>query len=333
MGKAKIRLVALATQLGSRKISGAELAQRFNTTAQAIEKLCGVKQLFHLAPTEDIISMTVEAARKCLDHLDLLPGQINGIFGASNYTTASLMPTFTATVAAELGLTNVIVDQIGIGCGGGLQAMRAAYNQLRVDTQEGKTSCYMVVMGDKASTILDPQDFKTNILFSEGTAAIVLTNFLEYPGGYEVEKVRTTCLLGSGVNSLTVDNPHAHPQAHKLRMDGEAVYRFGATVVPHLLTLADLATLDGVYFIPHQANLRMIQAMIRRNSLENSDVYADGITSIGNTLNPSVLFGLQDALTRSLIQTGQSVLLGAFGAEMQIGAALLKPIQPIGILC
>ena len=76
---------------------------------------------------------------------------------------------------------------------------------------------------------------------------------------------------------------------------------------------------------PHQANLRIIDKIIKNNGLIPSQVYTDGIKMIGNTLLASVFFGLHDALKRNIFDKNNPVILGTFGAELQIGAVLLLP--------
>ena len=100
------------------------------------------------------------------------------------------MPSFTACVANELGLQSVICDQIGLGCSGGLQALRNAYNQAIVDAIDGKFGYYLVVAGDQFNLFLDPNNFGTSTLFSEGEAVMFLPN-CHNERGYKIARIGT----------------------------------------------------------------------------------------------------------------------------------------------
>lgn len=117
-------------------------------------------------------------------------------------------------------------------------------------------------------------------------------------------------------------------------MEGSQVFEFGVEAYDDFLDLVGLRDLprDG-YLVPHQPNLRMLEAMIARAGLDAARVYVDGIRTIGNTSGAATFLGLADALRRGLTQGRDRVLLGAFGAELQVGAALLQPLgDPRAIL-
>ena len=228
-------------------------------------------------------------------------------------------------------LKNIICDHIGLGCSGGLQALRNAYNQAIVDYTAGKIGYYLVIMGDQTSRLLDQNDFSTSFLFSEGAAAILLTNDQNEGRGYKIEKIGTKSLLGESIYDLRIKNPYDSlnklGMIPKLKMNGLRVFQFAINIFPDILDLIGLKSMDKyTYFIPHQANLRIIKGIIKNNpnQLNPSNVYSDGIKN-GNTSSASVFFGLNDSLKRGLFNQGYSVILGTFGAELQIGAALLLP--------
>jgi 3-oxoacyl-[acyl-carrier-protein] synthase-3 len=228
------------------------------------------------------------------------------------------------------------VDHVGIGCCGGLQAMRNAHNQLVVDALHGRTGHALVVVGDHSSRILDPSIKQTGTLFGEGVVAALLTTSPALSSGYAIERIGTKSLLGEALGALRVRNPHAAPangSLPKLEMDGRRIFDFGERAVEHFLALLGASALpDGTYLVPHQPNLRMLEAMIRRSALDPRRVYVDGIRTVGNTSGAAALLGLEDALRRGLVPEGAPVVLGAFGAELQVGAALLRPVDPASMI-
>jgi 3-oxoacyl-[acyl-carrier-protein] synthase III len=234
-----------------------------------------------------------------------------------------------------MGLANILVDHVGIGCCGGLQAIRAAYSQLVVDAMRGRIGHALVVVGDQSSRILDPTHKQTGTLFGEGVAAALLTTSPTLAAGYEIIGAETRSLLGASLGALRLRNPHARQDGAlpKFEMDGRRIFAFGELAVGHFLGLLGLESWPhGTYLVPHQPNLRMLEAMIERAGLDPRLVYVDGIRTIGNTSGPATLLGLEDALRRRLVPDGASVMLGAFGAELQVGAVLLRPVDPPSLI-
>jgi 3-oxoacyl-[acyl-carrier-protein] synthase-3 len=210
--------------------------------------------------------------------------------------------------------------------------MRNAYNQLVVDGLEGRVSYCLVVAGDQTSRILDPSLRQTGTLFGEGVSVALLTNAPSVDRGYEIVAIGTKSLLGDALESLRIRNPYAVPardvRAFPLEMEGARVFDFASGVVPHFVALVGGQLPPDCYVVPHQANLRILEAMIARAGLAPNRVYVDGIRTIGNASTPAAMLGLEDALRRGLVGCDDPVLIGAFGAELQVGAALLQPIDP-----
>lgn len=319
----------LTTSLGNIPISIEDIGKSFDLKKEDITSKTGVTKLFRL--NESIVESAVEVGRQILQGIKK---EVKGIFASCNLTSSDfLMPSFATSVAAQIPLKNVVADSIGIGCAGGLQSLRNAYNQLITDyITNNEIGSYLVITGDRTSTMLDPEDQKTAFLFSEGVVGMIATTDpgLRNQCLYEILCVKTKT-LGGNVNVLKIPNPYVVGYANglpKLSMDGAGVYKFGISIFKDMLELAGLEKLpERTYFIPHQANLRMLQKMIEVNKLDPKMVYTDGIKNIGNTSGPAVFFGLADALERKLVTKQQKVLLGVFGAELQVGSALLASIQ------
>ncbi len=325
----RVAIAALAGAVGEHTVTLADLAHRFDLAPDKIIAKTGVTGLRRLGANESLVGLARDVARRVLADAGLRPTDVRGVFGSSNPTGESLLPTFTASAANAIGLKNVIVDHVGIGCCGGLQAMRNAYNQIVVDALDGKVSHCLVVAGDQTSRILDPDRKQTGTLFGEGVAVMLLTSSPDVRDGYRVEALGTKSLLGDALESLRIANPFAPARAGqscRLEMEGARIFDFGAGAYEHFVALVGGSVPGDAWIIPHQPNLRMLEAMIARSGLDPRRVYVDGIRTIGNTSAPAAMLGLVDALDRGLVGADAPVLLGAFGAELQVGAALLRPI-------
>lgn len=204
-----VYMVALAGALGSDVITGEALAQRYALTPAKIEEKTGVTSLRRLGEGESLVDMARSVVLRALDHCGMAVSDVRGVFGSSNPTSEHLLPTFTAEVARAAGFAHVLVDHVGVGCCGGLQAMRNAYNQLVVDALRKRTGCYVVVVGDQTGRMLDWERKQTGTLFSEGVAALVLTNDPRVAAGYKVDAVGTRSRLGPALMALRMANPYA----------------------------------------------------------------------------------------------------------------------------
>ncbi|HEY4001177.1 MAG TPA: 3-oxoacyl-[acyl-carrier-protein] synthase III C-terminal domain-containing protein [Candidatus Xenobia bacterium] len=321
----RVSLIALAGALGKVTVTLTDMASRYGLTTDQITAKTGVTGLRRLASDESLVELGADVARRVLAAHGVGLDQVRGVFGSSNPTAETLLPTFTALVANAVGLRNVIVDHVGVGCCGGLQAMRNACNQLIVDALAGRVSFYLLVVGDQTSRILDPQRKQTGTLFSEGVSVALLTNAPGVRHGYLVEAIGTKSLLGEALQSLRLRNPYAG-DVHPLEMEGAKVFEFGEHIFEHFLDLVGNDIPQNCYIVPHQSNLRMLEAMTRVAGLSPDQVYVDGTRTIGNTSPAAALLGLEDALRRGLVKAPVPVLLGAFGAELQVGAARLRSL-------
>ena len=339
MEKPPVYIIGLAGEVGALETTAEQLGKRFNLSGEEVTKKTGVTKLHRFGTPNGLVMASCSVARRVITNTFTPLDQISGIFGSSNCTTETLMPGYATQVAAKFGLTHVLADQVGMGCGGSLQALRAAHDRLIVDALDGKTSWYLVVAGDATSLILDEKDYDTGFLFSEGAAALLVTNDKRINhGAYQIMSIGTKSFLGNYLDLLTIGNPywvHTRGELAGFKMAGGGVFRFGASLIPHFLQLVGTEKFgDDWMLFPHQANLRMLQAMAANAGVPEDRVYMDGIRRIGNTSPPAVFLGLEDGLERRIFDKSNTVLLGAFGGELTVGAALLKPLgDPTPILC
>lgn len=329
--KVKISLIGLNSKVGEDMKSADEISINFNKKPESVT-INGVTKLYYFSKKEDLVRLACYITEYLIDRLGVDRLKIRGVFGSSTYTSKFLVPSFAVSYAHELGLRNIICDQIGLGCSGGLQALRNCCNQAAIDFMGNKIGYYLVAVGDQTSRILDHENYGTSVLFSDGIAVLLLSNNPEEISGYKVDMVRTKSLLNESVYSLRIKNPYhslnKRNEIPKLKMNGPDIFKFAVKSFLEILDLVELKELDDkIYFIPHQANIRIINQIIEKNKLNPKNVYSDGIKTIGNTSGASVFFGLIDSLKRNLFDKRSNVLLGVFGAELQIGAALLSPME------
>lgn len=325
-----VNIVSVARRLGSSVIKASEIEALFEREPGTIFGLSGVSQLHKIGADEDLVSLSAEASRDALDKIDLPLSKVTGLFSSCNPTTDYLIPSLAPLVAAKLGLSHLLAINIGMGCAGGVQALQAAYNQLAVDSLAGKTSYYLVIAGDHTSRMLDKSSWKTAILFSDGVSAAVVTNDATIPGGFSVERVASETYAGESVDVINLPNALAlvdggERSTYQLHMRGRGVFEFGTRIAPRVRALSGLDCFDDVYIIPHQANIRMLNELVPAFEVKPQQLYTDGITRIGNISGAACFLGLEDIIATPSLRNGTTkVLLCAFGAELQVAAAVLS---------
>lgn len=328
----EVLIAGVAHRLGSHIIQAREIESLFEREPGTIQGLSGVSQLHKIAPGEDLVSLSAEACLDALRHVDLPLERVTGIFSSCNPTTDYLIPSLAPLVASKLGLAHIMACNIGMGCAGGVQALQAAYNQLVVDSLAGKKSYYLVVAGDHTSRMLDKSSWKTAILFSDGVTAALVTNDPSISaGGFTIERVASETYAGESVdvinlpNALALEHGCERPN-YQLHMRGRGVFEFGTRIAPRVRSLCGMNSFKDSYIIPHQANIRMLNELIPAFEVGADQLYTDGITRIGNISGAACFLGLEDVMRNPEIRKGAStVLLCAFGAELQVAAAVLTP--------
>jgi len=326
-----VNVVGVARRLGKTVIKAAEIEALFEREPGTIQGLSGVSQLHKIGPDEDLVSLSAQACIDALNVANIPLSKVTGVFTSCNPTTDYLIPSLAPLVAAKLGLTHLLALNIGMGCAGGVQALQAAYNQLAVDSLQGKTSYYLVVAGDHTSRMLDKSSWKTAILFSDGVTAAVVTNDESIPGGFTVDRVASETYAGESVDVINLPNAlaledGAERAGYQLHMRGRGVFEFGTRIAPRVRALSGLECFDTVYIIPHQANIRMLNELVPAFEVRPDQLYTDGITRIGNISGAACFLGLEDVMNNPSLRNGaETVLLCAFGAELQVAVAVLRP--------
>jgi 3-oxoacyl-[acyl-carrier-protein] synthase-3 len=324
-------IIGAAHRLGSTVIKAAEIEESFHKEPGTIQGLCGVSQLHKISPDEDLVSLAAEACIEVLRETAVPIQMVSGIFSSCNPTTDYLIPSLAPLVAARLGLSHITACSVGMGCAGGVQALQAIYNQLAVDTQNGKTSYYLLVTGDHTSRMLDKSSWKTAILFSDGVSAVLVTNDVQCTGGFKVQRVCSETYAGESVDVINLPNALAQQEGieratYQLHMRGRGVFEFGTRIAPRVRALSGISSFEDVYIIPHQANIRMLNELIPSFQVKPEQLYTDGITRIGNISGAACFLGLEDIMRNPAMKQGAgTVLLCAFGAELQVAVAVLTP--------
>jgi 3-oxoacyl-[acyl-carrier-protein] synthase-3 len=310
--------------LPARVITNDELARRLDTSNEWIVQRTGIRERHIAAEGETTSDLAVRAAERALTAAGFVGGDLDLIVLA----TATPDHTFPATatkVQARLGMKRGAALDVQAVCTGFIYALATADNAIRL----GQAKRALVIGAETFSRILDWQDRGTCVLFGDGAGALVLEG-IEDESGPAARGILSTHLHsdGSGYNLLYVDGGASTTQTTgHLRMEGREIFRHAvhrlAEVVDEALTANGLGADAVDWLVPHQANLRIIDAMRRRLGLPPEKVVVT-IDRHANTSAASVPLALAEASGDGRIRPDQLLLLEAMGGGLTWGAALVR---------
>ncbi len=310
--------------LPERRLTNAELSQTVATTDDWIVERTGIRERRIAGDGETTSVLATRAARAALDNAGLTADAIDLVIVA----TATPDFTFPATatqVQAALGITRGAAFDLQAVCSGFVYALTTADKFLI----SGSHKCALVIGAETFSRILDWEDRTTCVLFGDGAGAVVVE--AQPAGGTIADRgVLSTHLRADGrhVDKLYVDGgPSSTGTTGHLRMEGREVFRYAVTFLAEVIEDAFRATgltADDIdWFVPHQANRRIIEATARKLGIDPARVVMT-VGEHGNTSAASIPLALSAACADGRIKKGQLVLIEAMGGGFTWGSALIR---------
>ncbi len=272
----------------------------------------------HIAKNgETTCSMAADAGRKAMEVAGVHPGEIDVIV-LSTATPDRLLPATAVDVQAELGATRAAAFDLGAACSGWLYAMATAEGLIMSGTAETA----LVIGSEKMSAIVDWKDRSTCVLFGDGAGAAVLKRSKQGKGilsTYMRSDGKLADLLyrpdGGATTPMSADV--LDKRSHLVRMAGREVFKHAvrsmADAADRALDGARLTGSDIDLLIPHQANVRIIEATAKHSGIPMEKVYVN-VDRYGNTSSASIPIALNEAIESGRIKDGSTVMMVAFGA-------------------
>ena len=310
--------------LPTRVVTNADLAKLVDTSDAWITERTGIKERRIAADGELTSSMGAVAARAALDDAGLAPEDIDLIILATS-TPDQTFPATAVTIQAELGITHGAAFDVQAVCSGFVFALATADNYLK----SGMFKRALVIGAEAFSRILDWEDRSTCVLFGDGAGAVVV-EAQKLNGVMTDRGILATCLRSDGRyrDKLYVDGgPSSTGTVGHLRMDGPEVFRHAVTkiseVIGATLDQAGYKASDIDWFVPHQANKRILDGAAKKLRLDKDRIIIT-LDKHANTSAASIPLALSTARADGRIKTGDLVLLEAMGGGFTWGAVLLR---------
>ena len=321
-----IRSVVLGcgSYLPQRILTNAELARRIDTSDQWIVQRTGIRQRHIAAEGEFTSHLAIKAARAALEDAGVEAQTIDLIVLATS-TPDNTFPATAVAVQCGLGINHGAAFDLQAVCSGFVFALATADNFLR----SGSYKRALVIGAETFSRILDWNDRGTCVLFGDGAGAIVL-QAQEQPGNSFDRGILTSHLRSDGrhKSKLYVDGgPSSTQTVGHLRMEGREVFKHAVGMITDVIVDAFNATgltaEDINWFVPHQANKRIIDASAHKLHIAPQKVVLT-VDQHGNTSAASIPLALTVAVRDGRVKRGDIVLLEAMGGGFTWGSSLLR---------
>lgn len=313
------RVISVGGARGSRVVTNDEMVTMIDSSDEWIQQRTGIRERRWVGPGESPLTMGVEAGRKALRRAGLSPDQIDTLI-VSTVTHFKQTPSLAVGIAAELGIEDSAAMDLSAACAGFCYGIGMADTLVR-----GGQSTHVLVIGVEAlSTITDTTDRATAFLFGDGAGAAVV--------GPSDEPAIGPTVWGSDPSQAEVihtpDWREAGGAIPYIRMDGRPVFRWATTAIAErtnqALAAAGITPEQLDVFIPHQANNRITDAMLRHLALPDSVVVARDVKQMGNSSAASIPLAMEALLESGEAKAGDLALTIGFGAGLVYAGQVLR---------
>ena len=312
------RIAGTGGYLPPRVVTNDEFARRLDTSDAWIRERTGIAERRFADPSQASSDLALEASRKALEAAGVAAGDVDLIVLATS-TPDYIFPSTACLLQAKLGAKSCPAFDVQAVCSGFVYALAIADNFIRL----GQARRALVVGAEVFSRILDMNDRSTCVLFGDGAGAVVLAPG-EKPGIHasvlhaDGRQVGLLSVPGNVCGGKIVGSPF-------LQMNGQGVFKFAVRVLDEVaretVTAAGMKLEDIDWLIPHQANIRILDATARRLGLPHERLVAT-VDHHGNTSAASVPLALDEFVRAGKIRAGHRVLMQGVGGGFTWGATL-----------
>jgi 3-oxoacyl-[acyl-carrier-protein] synthase-3 len=319
-GYRPVSITGLGSRVPDRIVTNEELAKHVDTSDEWILERTGIRERRMADPSEALSDLALPACREALAQAGVEGKDVDLVIVAT-VTPDMMFPSTGAVLADQLDARSAAAYDLSAGCTGFVYALAQGYGMVA----SGLAARALVVGGDVLSRILDWDDRSTLVLFGDGAGAVVLEatpepGFIGFELGADGAGGENLWLPGSG--SRLFDESQKY-----VKMNGREVFRFATRILVQsaedLLEKCEVSIDDVDLYIPHQANMRIIDHATRKLGVP-SDRVVINVDRYGNTSSGSIPLALADAAADGRLQPGRLVLMTGMGAGLTWGSTLIR---------
>ena len=308
------KLLSVASFVPSRVVDNAEMCTWIDSSDEWIQQRTGIAERRWVGPGEDVRTLSLAAARQAIERAGLTPADVDAVI-ISTVSHLVQTPSLAAIVAAELGCQDAAAFDISAACAGFCYGIGMAESLVR----SGAATHVLAIGAETLSEMTDLSDRSTAFLFADGAGAAVV-------GPSDVATMGPIVWGSDGDQATVIEMNRTWPEAvasgqpSQIMMDGRPVFRWATTFIAEAahraLAAAGLAPEDLDVFVPHQANNRITDAMLRHLKLPDSVKVARTIKHYGNNSAASIGVALDAMIASGEAKSGDTCLIIGFGAGL-----------------
>ncbi|MEG3616590.1 beta-ketoacyl-ACP synthase III [Isoptericola haloaureus] len=317
------RILGIGGERGSRSVTNDEIAGPIDSSDEWIRQRTGIVTRRRATDDVDVLDLAEAAARRAMDAAGVTGAEIDAIV-LSTITYFHQTPSAAAVLADRLGATPAAAYDISAACAGYAYGIGQADAMVRAGTARH----VLVIGAEKLSDIIDPTDRSISFLLGDGAGAAVV-------GPSDTPGIGPTVWGSDGAKSQAIRQTHSWSELRRdtdlgwptLRQDGQTVFKWAsfqmAPVAAKAMAEAGVQPEDIQVFVPHQANMRIIDQMVKQLGLPESVVVARDIADTGNTSAASIPLAVDRLLTEGRARPGDLALQIGFGAGLVYAAQVV----------
>ncbi len=321
------RIIGTGRAVPPSSLSNCDLERQLDTSDEWIRSRTGITSRYLMRTGEALLDVADEASRRALDKAGMKAADLDAIV-AGTVSSEYAFPSFACQVQRTLGVTSIPAFDVAAACSGFLFALSVADNAMRA----GVWKKILVIGADALSTMVDWGDRRTAVLFGDGAGAAVMVSepgprgvletLLRSAGeAWDLLSLRATGIRASADSELRRDS------ADTLKMRGPELFKIAvksmADITRQVVERAGLTLDDVRVIVPHQANIRILNAVADRLGIPYDKVFIN-LDRYGNTSAASVPIALDEAWEAGRFSDNDLVLLNACGGGLTWGASLLR---------
>lgn len=320
-------IIGMGSYVPEKVLTNQDLEKIVDTTDEWIVSRSGIRERRVASPEQATSDLAVEAAKRALADAGITPAEVDLIIVATN-TPDSLFPAVACIVQERLGAAKAGAFDLLAGCTGFLYALSVASGLVTA----GMHRNVLIIGSETLSRIVNWGDRNTCVLFGDGAGAAVVGRV---PGDYGLIHTRLGAdgaggqhlCLPAGGSRMPASRETVDKKLHFVHMNGREVFKFAVRACGdgslEALAAAGLTVQDVDFLIPHQANIRIIEAAAKRLELPMEKVMVN-IERFGNTSTACIPMALEEAVNLGKIKDGDNILMAAFGAGLTWAVTIMR---------
>ncbi|HIX20680.1 MAG TPA: ketoacyl-ACP synthase III [Candidatus Akkermansia intestinigallinarum] len=325
-----VALIGTGSYVPERRLTNSDLEKMVDTSNEWIVERTGIEERRIAAPDEKTSDMATNAARKAIENAGIKPEEIDLIIVAT-ITPDTFTPSTACYVQANLGAVNAAAFDISAACSGFLYALKTAVQYIGC----GQARTALIIASEKLSHIVNWEDRSTCVLFGDGAGAAVLRTGTGIEGDSAIlasdigtdGSLTDILLVPGGGSAIPTTEENIHEKLYTVAMRGNELFRHAVQHMKDsalsLIKRTGINPEDIALVVPHQANLRIINAVTARLGIAPEKVFVN-LQKYGNTSGAACIIALDEALRAGRAKKGDIVLMVTFGAGLTWSSAAIR---------